>query len=60
MAALGSYQCKEVLEHCVREFQERAEELAVSLCIEAGKPIKVCAVHACIPCERPSIERPML
>ena len=47
MAALGSYQRKEVLEHCVREFQARAEELAVSLCIEAGKPIKVCA--ACVP-----------
>lgn len=42
MAALGSYQRKEVLEHCVAAFKERFEELAMSLCIEAGKPIKVC------------------
>jgi len=41
MAAMASYQRKEVLEHCVREFEERFEKLAVSLCIEAGKPIKV-------------------
>ena len=41
MAAMGSYQRKEVLEHCVREFEARFEDLAVSLCIEAGKPIKV-------------------
>ncbi|CAK0784038.1 hypothetical protein CVIRNUC_007241 [Coccomyxa viridis] len=40
MAALGSWQRREVLEHCVREFQARFEELALSLCIEAGKPIK--------------------
>ena len=31
---------REVLEHCVRRFQERAEELALALCIEAGKPIR--------------------
>jgi acyl-CoA reductase-like NAD-dependent aldehyde dehydrogenase len=29
-----------VLQHCVRRFQERAEELALALCIEAGKPIR--------------------
>ena len=29
-----------VLDHCVLRFRERAEELAQSLCIEAGKPIK--------------------
>ena len=29
-----------VLEHCVRRFRERADELAMALCIEAGKPIK--------------------
>lgn len=45
MAALGSYQRKEVLEHCVAAFKDRFEELAMSLCIEAGKPIKVCAGH---------------
>lgn len=30
---------REVLEHCVRRFRERYEELALALCIEAGKPI---------------------
>src|SRR5690606_22284540 len=30
---------RDVLEHCVRRFQERQEELALALCIEAGKPI---------------------
>ena len=44
MAAMGTYQRKEVLEHCVREFERRFEDLAVSLCIEAGKPIKVAAL----------------
>ena len=29
-----------VLQHCVRRFQERHDELAMALCIEAGKPIK--------------------
>ncbi len=40
MAALPSFKRQEVLEHCVRRFQERTEELTVILCIEAGKPIK--------------------
>ena len=40
MAALPAYARREVLEHCVRRFGERAHELAASLCIEAGKPIK--------------------
>ena len=30
---------RDVLEHCVRRFGERREELALALCIEAGKPI---------------------
>ncbi|MFO0662617.1 MAG: aldehyde dehydrogenase family protein [Polyangiaceae bacterium] len=34
------YERRAVLEHCVSRFQERKEELAMSLCIEAGKPIK--------------------
>lgn len=34
------YQRKAVLEHCVRRFRERYDELAHALCIEAGKPIK--------------------
>ncbi len=29
-----------VLEHCVARFRERADELALALCIEAGKPIR--------------------
>ncbi len=41
MAAMGSYQRKEVLEFCVASFKEKFEDLAMSLCIEAGKPIKV-------------------
>lgn len=40
MAALAGYEKAEVLEHCVHRFTERQEELAVALCIEAGKPIK--------------------
>ena len=31
---------RDVLEHCVRRFGERREELALALCIEAGKPIR--------------------
>jgi len=40
MRALPAYARQAVLAHCVRRFQERAEELAQALCIEAGKPIK--------------------
>ncbi len=40
MAALAAYERKAVLEHCVSRFRERFEELAMALCIEAGKPIK--------------------
>lgn len=40
MAALKPYQRREVLEHCVTRFRERFDELAESLCVEAGKPIK--------------------
>lgn len=39
MARLASYERKAVLEYCVARFEERAEELAYSLCVEAGKPI---------------------
>lgn len=31
---------RDVLEHCVRRFTQRQEELALALCIEAGKPIR--------------------
>ena len=29
-----------MLNHCVQRFEERADELALALCIEAGKPIR--------------------
>ena len=34
------YERQQILNHCVTRFQERFEELAYALCIEAGKPIK--------------------
>jgi acyl-CoA reductase-like NAD-dependent aldehyde dehydrogenase len=37
---LKAYQRQAVLQHCVRRFAERADELAESLCVEAGKPIR--------------------
>jgi acyl-CoA reductase-like NAD-dependent aldehyde dehydrogenase len=37
---LKAYQRQAILLHCARRFGERAEELAESLCIEAGKPIR--------------------
>jgi acyl-CoA reductase-like NAD-dependent aldehyde dehydrogenase len=40
MRALGAYERQAILNHCVARFTERAEELAMALCIEAGKPIK--------------------
>lgn len=40
MAAMAAYERQAVLDHCVRRFQERFDELAMALCIEAGKPIK--------------------
>lgn len=40
MRQLKAYQRQAVLNHCVHQFTKRADELAMSLCIEAGKPIK--------------------
>src|SRR5688572_7885384 len=40
MARMPSYARQEVLAHCVKRFQERFDELAYALCIEAGKPIR--------------------
>ena len=40
MAAFPPHARRAVLEHCVRRFGERHEELALALCIEAGKPIR--------------------
>lgn len=40
MAAMPSHKREKVLLHCIRRFEERKDELAHALCIEAGKPIK--------------------
>jgi acyl-CoA reductase-like NAD-dependent aldehyde dehydrogenase len=40
MRKLPPYARQGVLEHCVVRFRERYDELAMALCIEAGKPIK--------------------
>ena len=40
MRTMRPYQRQAVLQHCVRRFQERLEELALTLCVEAGKPIR--------------------
>jgi acyl-CoA reductase-like NAD-dependent aldehyde dehydrogenase len=40
MRKMPPYERQAILNHCVKRFEERFEELAVSLCIEAGKPIK--------------------
>ena len=39
-ANMPPYERQEVLNHCVTRFTERFDELSMSLCIEAGKPIK--------------------
>jgi len=40
MRRMRPYERKAILDHCVARFTERFDELAMSLCIEAGKPIK--------------------
>ena len=40
MRKLPPYARQAVLEHCVARFRERKDELAMALCIEAGKPIR--------------------
>ena len=40
MRQLPSWKRQAILNHCVKRFEERADELAEALCIEAGKPIK--------------------
>lgn len=40
MRRMPAYQRQAILNHCVDRFAERYDELAMSLCIEAGKPIK--------------------
>ena len=39
MAALASFERQAVLDHCVKRFRERFDELAWALCVEAGKPL---------------------
>lgn len=36
---LASYERQAILTHCVERFRQRFDELAMALCIEAGKPI---------------------
>jgi len=40
MARMAAYERQAVLQHCVDRFKQRFDELAYSLCVEAGKPIK--------------------
>lgn len=40
MRRLPPYARQAALDHCVNRFRERFDELAMALCIEAGKPIK--------------------
>jgi acyl-CoA reductase-like NAD-dependent aldehyde dehydrogenase len=40
MRAFPPYARQAVLEHCIARFRERFDELALALCIEAGKPIR--------------------
>jgi acyl-CoA reductase-like NAD-dependent aldehyde dehydrogenase len=40
MRRMAAYERQAVLAHCVQRFTERADELALALCIEAGKPIR--------------------
>jgi acyl-CoA reductase-like NAD-dependent aldehyde dehydrogenase len=40
MRQMRPYERQAVLNHCVKRFQGRSEELAELLCLEAGKPIK--------------------
>lgn len=39
LAKMKPYERQEILNHCVKRFTERFDELAEILCIEAGKPI---------------------
>jgi acyl-CoA reductase-like NAD-dependent aldehyde dehydrogenase len=40
MRKMPPYERQAILNHCVKRFEQRFDELAMSLCIEAGKPIK--------------------
>ncbi len=40
MRRMKPYERQAILNHCVQRFTQRFDELAMSLCVEAGKPIK--------------------
>ena len=40
LARLPAFERRDVLQHCVQRFEQRFDELAHALCIEAGKPIR--------------------
>ena len=40
MRRMPAHQRQSILLHCVQRFTERSDELALSLCAEAGKPIR--------------------
>ncbi|MEH6575723.1 MAG: aldehyde dehydrogenase family protein [Amphritea sp.] len=40
MRSMAPYERQAILNHCVKRFEERFEEIAQALCVEAGKPIK--------------------
>jgi acyl-CoA reductase-like NAD-dependent aldehyde dehydrogenase len=40
MRLMRPYERQAALYHCVERFKQRADEMAMALCIEAGKPIK--------------------
>ena len=40
MRAFSPHRRREVLSHCAQRFRQRRDELAMALCVEAGKPIK--------------------
>ncbi len=40
MASLAPFERQRVLQHCVDKFKQRFDELAATLCVEAGKPIR--------------------
>lgn len=40
MRDMAAFERQAVLDHCVKRFRERFDDLAMSLCIEAGKPIR--------------------
>ena len=40
MRKMPAYKRQEIIYHCVRRFEQRFEEIAQALCLEAGKPIK--------------------